>query len=172
MYHTHGKFAGNYIHPTAVIGDKVDIGTGNYIEAGAVIGAAGHLRNVDPEDMQGWIMIGDWNRIGANTVIHYGRDAITTIGNDNMIMAFVNIGHDVAILNNTEICPHTSIAGHCYIGNNVKIKQNCTINTSKRLKDRTFIYSGSVLNQNTEEGASYVGSPAVKIGHNYINGIQ
>lgn len=163
MYHTSGRYAGNYIHPTAFIGDKVDLGQGNWIEAGAVIGVPGHIRNVDPEDMEGYIMIGDWNRIGANTVIHYGEKGITTIGDKNLIMAFVNIGHDVAILNGCEICPHVSIAGEVYIGNNVTIKMNSTINTSKKLEEGTFIYSGSVVTRNTAKGKSYIGSPAKEV---------
>jgi len=167
MYHTQGKYAGNYIHPTAWIGDNVEMGKGNYIEAGAVIGAAGHLQTHRVSEMEGTILIGDNNRIGANSVIHYGVEGVTVIGNNNMIMAFVNIGHDVVVRSNIEICPHTIICGHSIIEEGVKIKSNCIVSPKRTLSEGCFIYSASNVTQSTEKGCSYKGSPAKKIEKNF-----
>lgn len=169
MYHTRGKYAGNYIHPTAVISESVKLGKGNYIEAGAVIGVPGHIRDKDPEDYTGTVAIGDFNRIGANTVVHYGERGVTEIGDRNIIMALVNIGHDVTILSDCEICPHVAIAGHCRIESGVKIKMNCTINSIKTLASGTFVYSGSIVTKSTSPNKSYMGSPAREVNQNKIN---
>lgn len=151
---------GNIIHPTAWIGEMVTMGTGNYVEAGAIIGAAGHIREVEPKDMKGTIVIGDNNRFGANSVIHYGVDGCTSIADNNLIMGFVNIGHNVNILHDIEICPHTTIAGWVNIRSDVKIKMNCTINGRLMIDFKSFIYSGSIVTKDTKEGCSYKGSPA------------
>lgn len=158
----HPRMRGNYVHPEAWVSENVELGFGNYIEAGAIIGAAGHLRGVPVNEMGGKIIIGNNNRIGANTVIHYGNDGETIIGSNNMIMAGCNIGHDVIIGDGVEICPNVLIAGHCDIGDDCKIKQGSIINTMIEIAKNTFIYSGSIVTHNVSKG-SYKGQPAKKI---------
>lgn len=157
------QIRGNYIHPEAYVADNVDLGFNNYIEAGAVIGAAGHMRGISPKDMNGRIIIGDNNRIGAGVTIHHGANGETIIGSNNMIMAGCNIGHDVIIGDDNEICPGVIMAGHVDVADGCKIKQGCIVNTFIKLASNTFVLSGSIVTRDTEEGESYKGQPAKKI---------
>ena len=91
---------GNKIHSSAIIGDNVELGNNNMIYPLAILGMPGFIR--DSESASGKIIIGDNNKIGNNVSIMVGQEENTIIGNNNLIMNYVNIGHDVTIGNVAE----------------------------------------------------------------------
>jgi UDP-N-acetylglucosamine acyltransferase len=61
------------------------------------------------------LMIGDGNTIREFCTFNRGTvqdKGVTTIGNDNWIMAYVHIAHDCTIGNNTIFANNSSLAGH------------------------------------------------------------
>jgi len=114
---------GNEVHITAIINDNVIMGTGNRIGAYTVIGANGEMRNVDQNSFEGKIVIGNNNVISEHVTIQvpYNKDAITKIGNNNIIMAHSHIGHDGIVGDNTEICTTSIIGGYATVKNGAKI---------------------------------------------------
>ena len=126
------------IGPFAVIGDGVEIGRASRIDAHAVIkgstviGVENHIYSFasigdDPQDKKykgepTRLVIGDRNTIRENCTINRGtvQDAgVTTVGNDNWIMAYAHIAHDCRVGNHTIFANNASIAGHVHVGDHV-----------------------------------------------------
>ena len=65
------------------------------------------------------LVIGDNNIIREGVTIHRGTvqdRSETTIGNDNLIMAYVHIGHDSIVGNHCILVNNASLAGHVVVG--------------------------------------------------------
>ena len=65
------------------------------------------------------LVIGDRNTIRECATINRGTvqdQSVTTIGNDNWIMAYSHIAHDCVVGNNTIFANNASIAGHVRVG--------------------------------------------------------
>jgi UDP-N-acetylglucosamine acyltransferase len=123
------------VGPFTVIGANVRIGAGTKIGAHSVlegvttIGAdnrIGHSAMLGgaPQDMKyrgepTRLAIGDRNTIREFTTIHTGTvqdQGVTTIGDDNWIMAYVHIGHDCQIGNHAILSSNVQMAGHVEVG--------------------------------------------------------
>ena len=119
----------------AIIGADVEIGRGTRIEPHAdikgptVIGVDNHIFQFasigdDPQDKKyagerTKLVIGDRNTIREFCTLNRGtvQDAgVTTIGNDNWIMAYCHVAHDCVVGNNTIFANNASIAGHVRVG--------------------------------------------------------
>lgn len=157
------KYIGtNKIHTTAIISDNVEMGEGNVINPFTVIGYPGFIR--DMEDVKGKIRIGNNNIIGCNVCIMSGSEGITSIGDNNLIMNYVNLGHNSEIGNNNEIGARTLIAGWVKVGNLNKIKINCTIRNRKILGDDNIVGMCSSITKDFEvDGWLIYGSPARQV---------
>jgi len=150
----------NYIHPKAVIMPNVELGTGNVICAGAVIGNFGAIRGSKLKDYNGKVVIGNNNYIGANCVVNIGEDGITLIGSNNIIMNLTNIAHNVSIGSNNEIGAGCLILGYACIGDNNKIKARVNLRNRKCITNNIIVGMGAnVVNDLTIEG-TYYGNPA------------
>ena len=118
-----------YVGPYAVIGSEVVIGRGSRVESHVVIkgptviGADNHIFQFasigdDPQDKKyagerTKLVIGDRNTIREFCTVNRGtvQDAgVTTIGNDNWIMAYCHVAHDCVVGNNTIFANNASIA--------------------------------------------------------------
>ncbi len=123
------------IGPFAIIGDDVEIGRGSRVDAHAVIkgpttiGADNHIYSFasiggDPQDKKykgepTRLVIGDRNTIREGCTLNRGtvqENGVTTIGNDNWIMAYVHIAHDCRVGDNTIFANNATLAGHVHVG--------------------------------------------------------
>ncbi len=123
------------IGPYVIIGPDVEIGAGTRIESHVVlkgptvIGAENHIYQFasigdDPQDKKyagesTSLTIGDRNTIRESCTINRGTSqdsGVTSIGNDNWIMAYAHIAHDCVVGNNTIFAYNASIAGHVRVG--------------------------------------------------------
>jgi len=123
------------IGPYTVVGDDVEIGSGTRIESHVVvngptrIGRDNHIYQFasigdDPQDKKyagepTRLEIGDRNTIREYCTISRGTvqdEGLTTIGNDNWIMAYVHIAHDCRVGSNTIFANNASLAGHVHVG--------------------------------------------------------
>lgn len=149
-----------------IIGQDVEIGSGTIIDSHAVIngptkiGKNNHIYSFasvggDPQDMSyepeqdSSLLIGDDNHIREFSTINRGtekQDAVTRVGSNNMIMAYVHIAHDCVVGNNTVLTNNTTLAGHvivddwailggftlvkqfCHIGSHVYTGMGCKLN--------------------------------------------
>ena len=72
------------------------------------------------EDVE--LIIGDRNKIREHTLINPGTEgggAITKIGNDNLFMGHVHLGHDCIFGDNIVVANSCAIAGHVEVDSNV-----------------------------------------------------
>jgi UDP-N-acetylglucosamine acyltransferase len=123
------------IGPYSIIGDDVEIDTGCRIDSHVVIngptrlGKDNHIYQYcsvgdDPQDKKyrgepTKLEIGDGNTIREFCTISRGttQDAgVTRIGDDNWIMAYVHIAHDVIIGDHCILANNATLAGHVTVG--------------------------------------------------------
>jgi acyl-[acyl carrier protein]--UDP-N-acetylglucosamine O-acyltransferase len=131
------KVGTNKIHSTAIVEDNVIMGNYNTIYPYAVIGLPGFIRN--SENANGIVIIGNNNKIGSHASIQCGLSGETKIGDDNLIMNYVNIGHDTVIGSNNEIGAGSIVAGWVVVGNNNKIKLNVTIRNRIKIGNNNIV---------------------------------
>jgi UDP-N-acetylglucosamine acyltransferase len=123
------------VGPYSIIGDQVEIGAGSCIESHVVIngptriGENNHIYQFssigdDPQDKKYGgeptrLEIGNGNTIREYCTISRGTvqdQGLTSLGDNNWIMAYVHIAHDCRIGSNTIFANNATLAGHVHIG--------------------------------------------------------
>ncbi len=113
--------AGTIFDANVVIGPNVKIGSGNQLYPNCVIGRPPQLLGLKPDRKIGGLVIGDNNVIREQVTIHpsiYPAES-TTIGDDNMFMVGVHLGHDCVLEDKIVISNYSQISGHCKFGTGV-----------------------------------------------------
>ena len=138
---------GTTIGPHCVITGPTRIGDDNRIHSHAVIGG-------DPQDKKfagerTELVIGHRNSIFEFTTISRGTGdggSVTSIGDDNWIMAYVHIAHDCLVGSNTIMANNATLAGHAVVedfailGGFVGVHQFC------RIGAHAFVGMGALIN--------------------------
>ncbi len=108
---------GTVLEPNVVIEGDVKIGKGNRFYPNSVVGGMPQLLALGPDDEIGGILIGDNNTIREQVTIHPSvhRGEVTRIGNENLLMIGVHIGHDCVLEDNIVLSNFSQISGHCKI---------------------------------------------------------
>jgi UDP-N-acetylglucosamine acyltransferase len=112
---------GTVLEANVVIDKNVRIGKRNHLFPNCVIGGQPQILGLGPDAKIGGLVIGDDNTIREQVTIHPSmhHDALTKIGNSNLIMVGVHIGHDCIIEDKIVLSNFTQISGHCKIGTGV-----------------------------------------------------
>lgn len=152
------------VGPFAVIGDDVEIGAGSRVDAHTLvkgptsIGRDNHIYpfasiGEDPQDKKyagekTVLKIGDRNTIREYATINRGTvqdEGITSIGDDNWIMAYTHIAHDCQVGNHTIFANNASIAGHVHVddyailGGFTAVHQFCRIGENSLTSMFTYV---------------------------------
>jgi UDP-N-acetylglucosamine acyltransferase len=100
-----------------VVGKRVVIGSNNRIYACAVIGRSPQILGLDDDTKVGGLVIGDNNVIREYVTIHPSMHAgeNTIVGNNNLLMINVHLGHDCVLEDKIVISNCTQVSGHCKI---------------------------------------------------------
>ena len=123
------------IGPYSIIGDNVTIGSGCRIGSHVIIngpttiGSDNRIYQFasigdDPQDKKyrdepTRLEIGDRNTIREYCTISRGTvddEGVTSIADDNWIMAYVHIAHDCRVGSNTIMANNATLAGHVHVG--------------------------------------------------------
>jgi UDP-N-acetylglucosamine acyltransferase len=109
--------AGTVLDANVVIGENVRIGKNNHLFANCTIGCRPQILTLSQDTKIGGIVIGDNNIIREQVTIHPSMypGKLTIIGNDNLIMIGVHIGHDCIIEDKIVMSNYTQVSGHCRI---------------------------------------------------------
>ena len=109
--------AGTKLGINVIVGKDVKIGRNNQIFANCMLGGAPQMLGMDSETQIGKLLIGDNNTIREQVTIHPSiyPDKFTEIGNDNLLMIGVHIGHDNILENKIVLSNYVQISGHCRI---------------------------------------------------------
>ena len=153
-----GPFA--YIGPNVKIGDNTTvashavieghttIGKGNRIFPHAAIGTIPQDLKFSGEHVE--LIIGDNNTIREFTLFNPGTQgggSVTKVGNGNLFMGYVHLGHDVIIGDNCILANGATLAGHVELGNHVVIGGLTPVHQFVHIGDFAMIGGASALSQ-------------------------
>ncbi len=154
------------IGPYCVIGSSVSIGARTrlmahvYLEGKLSIGKDNVFYpysscGVAPQDKKykgepSETRIGDRNTIREFVTIHRGTEGggmLTSIGDGNLLMAYVHVAHDVIIHNHTILANGVTFAGHVVVEDYANIGGLCAIHQYCRIGHHAMVGSNSVIKQ-------------------------
>jgi len=138
----------NIIDAHATIYGKTTLGEGNHIFSHAVVGSIPQDLKFAGEEVE--LIIGDNNKIREFTLINPGTKgggSVTKIGNNNLLMGYVHIGHDVLLGDNCILANGATLAGHVELGNRVVIGGLTPIHQFVHIGDYAMIAGASALSQ-------------------------
>lgn len=132
----------------AIIAGHTTIGEGNHIFSHAVVGSIPQDLKFRGEDVE--LVIGNNNKIREFTLLNPGTEGggrITRIGNNNLLMGYVHLGHDVIMGDNCILANGATLAGHVVLGNNVVIGGLTPVHQFVNIGDFAMIAGASALSQ-------------------------
>ena len=124
------------------------IGENNQIFSHAVVGSIPQDLKYAGERVE--LIIGDNNKIREFTLINPGTKGgggVTKIGNNNLLMGYVHIAHDVILGNNCILANAATLAGHVELGNGVVIGGMTPIHQFVKIGDLAMVAGASALSQ-------------------------
>lgn len=149
-----------YITKDVVVGDGTTIASHVLIEGDTTIGENNRIFahsaiGTIPQDLKYHgekvrLIIGDGNTIREFAQINPGTEGgggITRIGDKNLLMGYVHVGHDVQIGNNCILANGTTLAGHVEMGDYVVIGGLSAIHQFVKLGDFSMLAGASALAQ-------------------------
>jgi UDP-N-acetylglucosamine acyltransferase len=154
------------IGPFCVVGTGVRIGARtrlmghNFLEGDLTVGEDNIFFpfssvGVSPQDLKykgekSRTEIGHRNRIREFVTIHRGTEGggmVTAIGNDNLLMAYVHVAHDVRIGNHSVLANGVTLAGHVIIGDWAVIGGLSAVHQFCRIGRHSIVGGGSIVTQ-------------------------
>ena len=110
---------GTSVGSNVIIELNTSIGKENVILAGAVLGGAPQDKKFHGEDS--YLRIGDNNIIREFVTIHRasGDGEVTSIGDNNMLMAYCHVGHNCTLCNGITMANYVGISGHVLVEDKV-----------------------------------------------------
>ncbi|WP_331346479.1 acyl-ACP--UDP-N-acetylglucosamine O-acyltransferase [Cellvibrio sp. UBA7661] len=180
IIHPDAKLASDVqVGPWTVIGPDVEIGEGCIIASHVVlkgptkIGKHNRIYQFstigeDTPDLKykgepTRLVIGDNNVIREGVTIHRGTiqdRSETTIGNNNLLMAYVHVGHDSVIGNNCILVNNTALAGHVHIGDWAILSGFTLVHQFCKIGAHSFSGMGSAIGKDVPAYIMVNGSPA------------
>jgi len=163
---------GAKIHPTAnigpycVIGADVEVGAETTLTSHVVLD--GHTKigarntifsfaaiGVAPQDLKYTgeptrVEIGDENTIRESVTISRGTNkggGLTTLGNGNLLMAYVHVGHDSHVGSGCILANNATLAGHVHIEDFANVGAFCPVHQFCTVGQYAFIGGGTIVTQ-------------------------
>ena len=175
------------IGPFCIIGDDVEIDSGSSILSHCVIKGPTKIgknntiyqfssigEDTPDKKYQGEkteLVIGDNNIFREGVTVHRGTiqgKGITTIGNDNLFMAYTHIAHDCSVGNSNVFANNAGIAGHVTVGNFVTIGGYSAVHQFCMLGDYSFVGMNSSITMDIPAYVKVASNPARVIGLNTV----
>ncbi len=154
------------IGPYCIVGEEVEIGAGTRLMANVyaegptwigddnifypytTLGVASQDLKYKGERAE--TRIGSRNRIREFVTIHRGTEGgglVTRIGDDNLLMAYVHVAHDVQVGNNTVLSHGATLGGHVLVDDWAIVGAYTGVHQFCRIGRHAFIGGYSVVTQ-------------------------
>lgn len=159
--------AGTRIGPHVVIEGHTTIGRDNVFFQFGSIGAAPQDKKYADEPTQ--LVIGDRNTIREFVTFNRGTvqdEGITSMGDDNWIMAYVHLAHDCRLGNNIIMANNASVAGHVHVGDWVFLGGFTTVHQFCRIGAHAMTAFTAAVSQDVPPFVTAAGNRAVPMGIN------
>jgi len=153
--------AGTVIGPHTVINGPSRIGRENRIYQFSSIGDAPQDKKYSGEPTR--LEIGDHNTIREFVTINRGTvqdKGLTSVGNDNWIMAYVHIAHDCEVGNHTIFANNASLAGHVRVGDHVILGGFTLVHQFCAIGSHALTAYGSGISRDIPPYVTVGGTPA------------
>ena len=163
---------GCQLSPHAVIGKNAILGKNNRIFQFASVGEEPIDHTFHNEFSQ--LILGDNNIIRECATIHGGtakEEGITYIGNNNLIMNYVHIGHDCKVGNHVTLINHSALAGHVHIDDFATVGVSCGVHQFCRIGAYAFIQHMALITQDVPPYLMVSSSPTSPCGLN-VEGLK
>lgn len=178
------------VGPWSIVGADVEIGPGTVVAPHVVIkgptriGADNRILQFssigeDTPDLkyQGEptrLVIGDRNTIREGVTIHRGTvqdRGETTIGDDNLLMAYVHVGHDSVIGNHCILVNNVALAGHVHMGDWSILSGYTLVHQFCHIGAHAFSGAGTFISKDVPAYITVTGNPAEAKGIN-VEGLR
>ncbi|MCX6074435.1 MAG: acyl-ACP--UDP-N-acetylglucosamine O-acyltransferase [Campylobacterales bacterium] len=163
---------GTKIAASTCIYGNTTIGEYNDIFSHAVLGSIPQDLKYAGEEVE--LIIGDHNKIREFTLFNpgtVGGGSKTIVGNHNLFMGYVHLGHDVIIGDHCILANAATLAGHVEMGNHAVIGGMTPIHQFVKIGDYAMIAGASALSQDVPPYCLAEGNRAVLRGLN-LNGLR
>lgn len=167
------------VGPWSIIGANVEIGEGSVIGPHVIVKGPTRIgRNnrifqfssvgEDTPDLKykgeaTRLVIGDNNVIREGVTIHRGTiqdRSETTIGDNNLLMAYVHVGHDCVIGNHCILVNNASIAGHVHVSDWVILGGYSLVHQFCHMGEHSFSGMQTAIGKDVPAYVMAYGSPA------------
>ncbi len=169
------------IGPGVEIGDRCRLGASVVIEGPTVLGPDNVISPMasiggPPQDLKyagepTRLAVGARNRIREFVTLNRGTPGgggETVIGDDNLLMAGVHVGHDCRIGNRIIFAQAATLAGHVDVGDDAVVGAFSGVHQFCRVADHAFIGGYSVVTQDALPWVITVGNRATTHGLNLV----
>ncbi|MDH3535762.1 MAG: acyl-ACP--UDP-N-acetylglucosamine O-acyltransferase [Gammaproteobacteria bacterium] len=159
--------AGTVIGPHVVIMGPSKIGRENRIFQFASIGDAPQDKKYQGEPTS--LELGDRNVIREYVTLNRGTDegnGKTTIGDDNLFMAYSHVAHDCTVGSHTVFANAASLSGHVEVGDYAILGGFTSVHQFTQIGSRAFCGLGSVVTQDIPPFSTAAGNRARVVGIN------
>jgi UDP-N-acetylglucosamine acyltransferase len=170
------------IGPYSIVGGEVEIGAGTrlmahiYLEGPLSIGEDNlffpySTVGVIPQDLKyrgerAETRIGNRNKIREFVTIHRGTEGgglVTSIGDDNLLMAYVHVAHDARVGNHTVLANAVTLGGHVTVGDWAVIGASTGVHQYCRVGRHAIIGGHSVVTQDVLPFSNTVSERGIKV---------
>lgn len=161
--------SGTVVSSHVVINGPTVIGKDNRIFQFASIGEQPQDLKYDGEPTK--LIIGDRNTIRECVTMHRGTvddSGVTTIGNDNLFMAYCHVAHDCIVGNHTVFANSATLAGHVEVGDHAILGGFTAVHQFTRIGAHSLTGFSSAIDRDVLPFFTVVGNRARAYGINKI----
>ncbi|MFC5676985.1 acyl-ACP--UDP-N- acetylglucosamine O-acyltransferase [Aeromicrobium endophyticum] len=156
---------GNVIGPFAVLVGRVELGDHNWIGSGVTIGAPPEVRGWDhPTSWDsvdgGGVQIGHRNVLREGCQIHQGWKAVTKLGDDGFIMNQVYVAHDCRLGSHVTMASGARLAGHVVVQDRANLGMGALVHQRRVIGAGVMVGMGSVVTRDVPPLALVMGNPS------------
>ena len=158
-----------WVGPHVVINGRTRIGRDNRIYQFASLGEVPQDKKYAGEPTR--LEIGDRNTIREFCTLNLGvpqAGGITTVGDDNWIMAYTHIAHDCHVGNHTTLANNTTLAGHVHLGDWVTVGGLTGIHQFVKVGAHAMVGFASAVSQDVPPFMLVDGNPLAVRGYNVV----
>ncbi|MCC7440349.1 MAG: acyl-ACP--UDP-N-acetylglucosamine O-acyltransferase [Bdellovibrionales bacterium] len=164
---------GTVLRSHVVIEGNTEIGEGNVVHPFTVLGGMPQDLKYKGENTR--LVIGDRNVIRESVTMNLGTaqaGGITQVGNDNLIMAYVHLGHDCIVGNQCVLSNNVGLAGHVIVEDSAILCGQTGVSQFCRVGAHTYIGGQSGIEKSVPPFTIALGSRPCSIKGANIVGLR
>ena len=150
------------IGPHVVLNGPTKLGADNRVHQFASLGDAPQDKKYRGEPTL--LQIGDRNVFRESCTINRGTThdkGVTTIGSDNLFMAYSHVAHDCVIGDHTVFANSVALGGHVEVGNWAILGGLVAVHQFAKIGAHAFLGGGSIVSRDVPPYVMVAGNPAV-----------